>query len=477
MSNSDIGLIGLGVMGENLALNMRDKGFKVSLYNRPHLGKENPAKIFANANPENNAFSAYEGLEDFVSSLKSPKTVMLMIKAGKPVDDVIAQVAPLLSAKDIIIDGGNSDFLDTQLRMQKLASSGILYVGAGISGGEFGARNGPSIMAGGSQEAWPMVKNLLQGIAAKLENGETCCEWIGSGGAGHFVKMVHNGIEYADMQLIAEAYDIMKNLMNLSNSEIADTFAEWNKGKLDSYLIEITSKVMRFKDDNCNFLVDKILDSAGQKGTGKLTSFTALDESVPVTLITQAVFSRFMSAQVSKRKRAAELFPRKEAAAKLTLKSIEDALYVSKIISYAQGFSLMRTASAHYAWNLDYTSIAKIWRKGCIIRSVFLNDISKAFAEKPDLENLLFADFFKTQVQNTMASLRSTVSECALNAQPLPCMFAALSYFDSLTQARSPANLIQAQRDFFGAHTYERIDSPRGEFFHTNWESGKCKQQ
>jgi len=474
MQKSDIGLIGLGVMGENLALNMDENGFKVSLYNREHPGKENPVDTFLKAGGSGKNFEPAYTLEAFTASLKSPRTVMLMIKAGKPVDDVIAQVLPHLSAGDIIIDGGNSDFEDTQRRVDTLSKSGVLFVGAGISGGESGARRGPSIMAGGNPKAWPVVSAILQKIAAKLENGETCCQWVGDGGAGHFVKMVHNGIEYGDMQLIAESYDILKTRIGLTNDETAKIFEAWNKGDLDSYLIEITAKVLAKKDDKGGSLVDYILDAAGQKGTGKLTVKNALELGTPLGLIAQSVFARFLSDFVTRRKKASEIFadakPKSDVSSAPLIGDIENALYVSKVMSYAQGFSLLRAASANFAWHLNYAAIAKIWRKGCIIRSVFLNDIAAAYQKNPDLESLLFDDYFKSKIVAKLPSLRKIVADAALCGLPLACMSAALSYFDGLCQKRSSANLLQAQRDFFGSHTYERIDTPRGQFFHTHWE-------
>ena len=395
---------------------------------------------------------------------------MMMIKAGAPVDEMIEQLLPYMSPGDVIIDGGNSDFHDTERRVKEVEAKGLYFIGSGISGGEEGALHGPSVMPGGSPEAWPIVKDILQGIAAKLDDGTPCCQWIGRGGAGHFVKMVHNGIEYGDMQLISEAYSLLKNRKGLDNDEMSVVFEEWNKGELDSFLIEITKNILRFRDEDGKPLLDKILDVAGQKGTGKWSAIAAMDESDPLTLITEAVYARLLSALYIEREKASGLYPEPvELGENLFVEEIRQALYASKLISYAQGFSLIRRASEHYGWDLDYGTIAQIWRKGCIIRSVFLQKITDAYRKNPKLENLLFDDFFRTKIQKALPSWRKTVAEGALSGVALPAMSSALSYFDGLRTMHSAANLIQAQRDYFGAHTYERTDRERGLFFHTNW--------
>lgn len=473
MHTSDIGLIGLAVMGENLALNFESKGFTVSVYNRLHPGKENVVDRFMRGRGAGKNFIATYSIPELIASLKRPRKVMLMIRAGQPVDDVIEELLPHLEAGDVIIDGGNSDFRDTERRVKRVEEKGLLYVGTGISGGEIGALTGPSIMPGGSVAAWPLVKDLLQSVAAHLDDGTPCCQWIGPGGAGHYVKMVHNGIEYGDMQLIAESYAMLKKYWHLENNEIADVFEEWNEGELNSYLIGITAEICRKPDAAGGYLLDHILDVAGQKGTGKLTAAAALEESDPLTLITEAVHARFLSAIPDERKRAAALY-RSEANEVRHDHSevsglLRHALYASKLISYAQGFSLLNRASAHYGWELDFGMLAKIWRKGCIIRSVFLEQITRAYDALPGLENLLFDDFFRTRILEALPSWRRVTAECLVNGIPVPCMAAALTYFDGLRTLQSSANLIQAQRDYFGAHTYERTDTPRGQFFHTDW--------
>lgn len=415
-------------------------------------------------------FIATHSIEELTDAVKRPRIIMMMIKAGAPVDEMIEQLLPHMSPGDVIIDGGNSDFHDTERRVKKVEAKGLYFVGSGISGGEEGALHGPSVMPGGSPEAWPIVKDILQGIAAKLDDGTPCCQWIGRGGAGHFVKMVHNGIEYGDMQLISEAYSLLKNRKGLDDDEMSVVFEEWNKGELDSFLIEITKNILRFRDEDGKPLLDKILDVAGQKGTGKWSAIAAMDESDPLTLVTEAVYARLLSALYAEREKAAGLYPEPvELGENLFVEEIRQALYASKLISYAQGFSLIRRASEHYGWELDYGTIAQIWRKGCIIRSVFLQKITEAYRKNPKLENLLFDDFFRTKIQNALPSWRKTVSEGALSGVALPAMSSALSYFDGLRTLHSAANLIQAQRDYFGAHTYERTDRERGIFFHTNW--------
>lgn len=473
MHASDIGLIGLAVMGENLALNFESKGFTVSVYNRLHPGRENVVDRFVRGRGQGKHFVATYSLQELVASLKRPRKVMLMIRAGKPVDEVIQELLPYLEPGDVIIDGGNSDFRDTERRVKEIEERGMLYVGTGISGGEIGALTGPSVMPGGSEAAWPLVKDLLQRIAAHLDDGTPCCQWIGRGGAGHYVKMVHNGIEYGDMQLIAESYYMLKAYGQLDNGEIAEIFETWNRGELNSYLLGITAEICRKKESDGKYLLDRILDVAGQKGTGKLTAAAALEEGDPLTLITEAVQARFLSAMPEERRKAAGYY-RPEAVdlcrkRKDLTDSLRHALYASRLISYAQGFSLLRRASGHYGWDLDYGTLAKIWRKGCIIRSVFLEQITRAYDVLPGLENLLFDDFFRNRITEALPAWRLVVAECLLQGIPVPCLAAALTYFDGLCTLHSAANLIQAQRDYFGAHTYERTDAPRGQFFHTDW--------
>lgn len=470
MKKADIGLIGLAVMGENLALNMESKGFTVAVYNRNFPGEEGVVDRFVNGRGKGKNFIATHSIEELTEAVKRPRIIMMMIKAGAPVDEMIEQLLPHMSPGDVIIDGGNSDFHDTERRVKEVEAKGLYFIGSGISGGEEGALHGPSVMPGGSPEAWPIVKDILQGIAAKLDDGTPCCQWIGRGGAGHFVKMVHNGIEYGDMQLISEAYSLLKNRKGLDNDEMSVVFEEWNKGELDSFLIEITKNILRFRDEDGKPLLDKILDVAGQKGTGKWSAIAAMDESDPLTLITEAVYARLLSALYVEREKASGLYPEPvELGENLFVEEIRQALYASKLISYAQGFSLIRRASEHYDWDLDYGTIAQIWRKGCIIRSVFLQKITEAYRKNPKLENLLFDDFFRTKIQKTLPSWRKVVAEGALSGVALPAMSSALSYFDGLRTMYSAANLIQAQRDYFGAHTYERTDRERGLFFHTNW--------
>lgn len=470
MKKADIGLIGLAVMGENLALNMESKGFTVAVYNRNFPGEEGVVDRFVNGRGKGKNFIATHSIEELTEAVKRPRIIMMMIKAGAPVDEMIEQLLPHMSLGDVIIDGGNSDFHDTERRVKEVEAKGLYFIGSGISGGEEGALHGPSVMPGGSPEAWPIVKDILQGIAAKLDDGTPCCQWIGRGGAGHFVKMVHNGIEYGDMQLISEAYSLLKNRKGLDNDEMSVVFEEWNKGELDSFLIEITKNILRFRDEDGKPLLDKILDVAGQKGTGKWSAIAAMDESDPLTLITEAVYARLLSALYVEREKASGLYPEPvELGENLFVEEIRQALYASKLISYAHGFSLIRRASEHYDWDLDYGTIAQIWRKGCIIRSVFLQKITEAYRKNPKLENLLFDDFFRTKIQKALPSWRKVVAEGALSGVALPAMSSALSYFDGLRTMYSAANLIQAQRDYFGAHTYERTDRERGLFFHTNW--------
>lgn len=472
MKASDIGLIGLAVMGENLALNMESKGFQVSVYNRTAPGEEGVVDRFIDGRGKGKNFIGTHSIEELAASVERPRKIMMMVKAGAPVDELIDQLLPYLEPGDVIIDGGNSDFHDTARRVKELEGRGICFVGAGISGGEIGALYGPSIMPGGNPAAWPLIKDILQSIAAKLDDGTPCCQWIGPGGSGHFVKTVHNGIEYGDMQLIAEAYSLLKHRLGLDNEQMSRIFADWNKGELDSFLIGITADILRFRaEDGNGYLLDKILDVAGQKGTGKWSVMAALDENDPLTLITEAVYARLLSAMQIERQRAASLYPKSGVlgVSLITVEAVKQALYAAKLISYAQGFSLLRQASKRYGWELDYGTIAMIWRKGCIIRSVFLEKITAAYDRNPELENLLFDDFFVRKIHESLLAWRQVVAEGALHALALPAMSSGLSYFDGLSTKHSAANLLQAQRDYFGAHTYERVDWERGKFFHTNW--------
>lgn len=467
MKTSDIGLIGLAVMGENLALNIESHGYTVSLFNR----HSEVVTRFVEGRGRGKNFIPTYSIAEFVATIRRPRKIILMIKAGAPVDEMIDKLLPYLSPGDIIIDGGNSDFHDTERRMYELESRGIYYVGTGISGGEEGALHGPSIMPGGSVKAWPEIKGIFQDIAAKLDDGTPCCQWIGKGGAGHFVKMVHNGIEYGDMQLISEAYALLKYRLHLDNEQLHAVFDEWNKGELKSYLIEITADIVNFRDNENGYLLDKILDVAGQKGTGKWSVMAALDENDPLTLITEAVYARMLSALEEEREKASCMFLNEEEITETSINvdSIGEALYAAKLISYTQGFSLMLRASKRYEWQLDLGTIAQIWRKGCIIRSVFLGKITEAYNNEPSLENLLFNSFFRNKILTSLLAWRSVVADGVLSGIPLPCMSASLSYFDGLRTFKSAANLIQAQRDYFGAHLYERVDKPRNEFFHTDW--------
>lgn len=469
-NQADIGLIGLAVMGQNLVMNMNDHGFTVAVFNRTVSKVDD----FLKGPAKNSRVIGAHTLEEFFKALKRPRKVMLMVKAGSPVDDLIEECMPFLEKGDIVIDGGNSHFPDSARREKALREKGIFFIGAGISGGEEGARHGPSIMPGGSAEAWPLVKPIFQGIAAKAEeDGLPCCEWVGDGGSGHYVKMVHNGIEYGDMQLICEAYQLMKEVLELSAAEIQGIFADWNKGVLKSYLIEITSQIFGVKDTDGKLVLDKILDVAGQKGTGKWTAIIALDLGIPVTLIGEAVFARCLSAMKEQRLKAASIFKkptiRFTGDKKAFIEDIKQALYASKIVSYAQGFMLLASAASEYKWKLDYGSIALMWRAGCIIRSKFLNDIKTAYVKNPALDNLLFDDFFKKEIQGAEPAWRRVLMQATQFGIAVPSFSTALSFFDGLCTAQLPANLLQAQRDFFGAHTYERIDQPRGKFFHTNW--------
>ena len=467
---SDIGLIGLAVMGENLVLNMESKGFRVSVFNRT---VEKVDKFVEGRGKGLNIYGAHS-LEDFVASLKSPRKVFLMVKAGAAVDAFIDRLIPVLDPGDIIIDGGNTHFPDTARRTAYVESKGLLYVGTGVSGGEEGALKGPSMMPGGSPAAWPYVKPIFQGICAKVEGGSPCCDWVGEGGAGHFVKMVHNGIEYGDIQLICECYQIMKDILGMSNEEMHETFAEWNKGDLDSYLIEITRDILAKKDEDGRYVLDYILDTAGQKGTGKWTAISALDQGVPLTLIGESVFARCLSAQKEERVAASEVLegpaPAKfKGDREAFLEDLRKALFAAKVVSYAQGYALMRAAAKEYGWNLNYGGIALMWRGGCIIRSVFLGKIKEAFDKNPDIANILLDPYFSGKLAEAQQGWRNVLCIAMQNGVPAPCLTAGLQYYDGYRCKRLPANLLQAQRDLFGAHTYERTDRPRGEFFHTNW--------
>lgn len=463
--SSDIGLIGLAVMGQNLVLNMDEKGFRVSVFNRTADKMEN----FLKGPAHSTSVSGFTSLKEFVASLKRPRKIILMVKAGAPVDELIEQLLLLLEKGDIIIDGGNSNFKDTERRVEYVRQKGLLFLGVGISGGEEGARHGPSIMPGGDVRAWPFVKPIFQAIAAKVEENEVCCDWVGSGGAGHFVKMVHNGIEYGDMEIIAEVYDLIKRGMHKSNLEIAHYFDQWNTGHLKSYLVEITATVLKKKDQDGLCLVDFILDVAGQKGTGKWTVESALELGMPLSLITESVFQRFLSSLLSVRNEASRLFSNTcTASCCPSVEELESALYVAKIISYVQGFLLLKEASSVFGWNLNLGASALLWRGGCIIRSVFLNKIKEAYVRKPDLSLLAFDPYFQAELVRHMPALRSVVRFATESGIPIPCLASALAFFDSIRSERLPTNVIQAQRDLFGAHTFERTDAPRGTFFHEN---------
>ncbi|RWS15329.1 6-phosphogluconate dehydrogenase: decarboxylating-like isoform X1 [Dinothrombium tinctorium] len=467
-AEADIALIGLAVMGQNLILNMNDHGFTVCAYNRT---TDKVDHFLANEAKGTKVVGA-KSLQEMVSKLKKPRRVMLLVKAGQAVDDFIAKLEPLLEPGDIIIDGGNSEYKDTQRRCKELKAKGFYYVGSGVSGGEEGARYGPSLMPGGHQEAWPHIKDIFQSIAAKVD-GQPCCDWVGDDGAGHFVKMVHNGIEYGDMQLCCEAFHIMKDVLGMSYDEMSEVFNEWNKGELCSFLIEITSDILKYKEKDGKHLLPKILDSAGQKGTGKWTAISALEYGVPVTLIGESVFARCLSALKEERVKASQVLkgPSKvkfEGDKKAFIEHIRKALYASKIISYAQGFMLMREAAKIHNWRLNYGGIALMWRGGCIIRSVFLNDIKNAFDKNPELSNLLLDDFFRDAIHNCQESLREVVATAAKLGIPKPAFSTALDFYDGYRSNVLPANLIQAQRDYFGAHTYELLTQP-GKFIHTNW--------
>jgi 6-phosphogluconate dehydrogenase len=469
-ANCDIGLIGLAVMGQNLVLNMNDHGFRVAVFNRTVSKVDD----FLADEAKGTHVAGAHSIEELVQSLKRPRRVMLMVKAGDTVDQMIDQVAPHLEKGDIIIDGGNSLYSDTNRRTKSLNEKGILFIGTGVSGGEEGARHGPSIMPGGNPEAWPHVKDIFQSIAAKVEDGTPCCDWVGEAGAGHYVKMVHNGIEYGDMQLIGEAYHLLKESLGLNADELHDVFAEWNKSELDSYLIEITAEIFAKKDDDGTPLIDKILDTAGQKGTGKWTAISALDLGMPVTLIGEAVFARCLSALKEERVAASKVLagPKHNQDAhdhKVFIEDVRRALYCSKIISYAQGYMLLRAAAKEEGWNLNMGGIALMWRGGCIIRSRFLGKIKEAYERNPQLTNLLLDEFFQGVLNDYHGAWRRALIHGIGYGVPTPAFSTALAFYDGYRTERLPANLLQAQRDFFGAHTYERVDKPRGQFFHSNW--------
>ena len=473
MSKADIGLIGLAVMGQNLVLNMDDHGYTVAVFNRT----VSKVDAFIAGPAKGTKVIGTHSIVELANVLKRPRRVMLMIKAGQAVDDFIELLIPHMEEGDIIIDGGNSNYNDTMRRTAYLESEGLLYIGTGVSGGEEGARFGPSIMPGGSPEAWPHVKPILQAIAAKVPdgdpNGAPCCDWVGENGAGHYVKMVHNGIEYGDMQIISEAYQLMKEGLGMTNDEMSAVLGEWNAGKLDSYLIEISRDILAHRDADGNAVIDLILDTAGQKGTGKWTAISSLEMGIPLTLIGEAVYARFLSALLDERKAAAQVLngpAARFAGDKATLlRDLHDAVYAAKIISYTQGYMLMQAAAKEYGWNLNYGGIALMWRGGCIIRSAFLGKIKEAFDDDPALSNLMLAPYFETAVEEAQSGWRRVVARAVELGIPVPAMSAALAFYDGYRRKRVSANMIQAQRDYFGAHTYERVDKPRGQFFHTNW--------
>lgn len=473
-NKTDIGLIGLAVMGENLALNMASKGWHVSVYNRTVPGiEEGVVDRFINGRAKGKNIEGFTDIPSFVESIEIPRKIMMMVRAGNAVDELMEQLFPYLSPGDILIDGGNSNYEDTNRRVKLAESKGFFFVGAGVSGGEEGALNGASIMPGGSVAAWPEVKPILQSIAAKASDGTPCCDWIGPAGSGHFVKMIHNGIEYGDMQLIAEAYWVMKNLLDLENEEMANVFSHWNEGKLRSYLIEITANILRHTDKSGGYLLDKILDAAGQKGTGKWSVINAMELGMPLGLIATAVFERSLSAQKELRETASRQFQCKRTQAVYNkpelVKEIYAALYASKLVSYAQGFAVLQRASDTFGWKLNLASIARMWRGGCIIRSIFLNDIAAAFEAKDKPQNLLLAPYFRDEIKGLLSGWKTLVVQAMREELPVPAFSSALNYFYSLVSANLPANMIQAQRDYFGAHTFERKDELRGQFFHENW--------
>lgn len=470
--SGDIGLVGLAVMGQNLVLNMAEKGWHVVVYNRT----SDKVEQFLRGPAQGFSVSGAESLKDFVHKLKRPRKIFLMIKAGDAVDALIEQLAPLLEPGDIILDGGNSHYVDTERRVKSLEEKGLLFLGVGVSGGEEGARHGPSIMPGGNLAGWDFVKEILQSIAAKAQDGQPCCHWVGNGGAGHYVKMVHNGIEYGDMQIIGEAYHILREVGQLTYKELQEVFLGWNKGVLQSYLIEITADILGYKNERGEMTLDTILDAAGQKGTGKWTGCSALELGEPVTLIAEAVFARCLSAKKALRQIFSKKYKKSSGTLSVSKENliayVHDALYASKIISYAQGFMLMREAATSFSWELQYGDIALLWREGCIIRSAFLENIYKAFKKDPALENILLDDFFVQTLSSAEKGWRAGIVVAVEQGIAVPCFATALSFFDGITTERLPANLLQAQRDYFGAHTYEKLDSPRGTFFHTDWSGG-----
>ena len=466
---SDIALIGLAVMGQNLVLNMNDHGYAVSVYNRT----TSVTDAFLAGPAQDTRIRGFHDLKDMVASLKKPRRIVILVQAGPAVDAVIEQVFPLVEPGDIIVDLGNTHYPDTERRWAALRERDIRFIGSGVSGGEEGARHGPSIMPGGDPDAWPYIRDIFQSISAKVD-GEPCCDWVGEGGAGHYVKMVHNGIEYGDMQLICEAYNLLHEGLGLSYDDLHQVFSQWNEGELDSYLIEITRDIMAYRDEDGSVLVDKILDTAGQKGTGKWTGISALELGMPVTLIGEAVFARCVSALKDERVAASKILSGPDSTIsgvdhQAFIDDVRQALYASKIVSYAQGYMLLREAAREYGWNLNYGGIALMWRGGCIIRSVFLGKIKEAFEKNPELDNLLLDEFFKEAIAKGQASWRRVIAKAIEVGIPVPAFTTALAFFDSYRRERLPANLLQAQRDYFGAHTYERVDAARGEFFHTNW--------
>ena len=468
-TQSDIGLIGLGVMGTSLALNMESHGFKVSVHNRTSKQIDD----LVNNRSINGGLKGFEDLNDFVVSIKKPRKIMLMVVAGKVVDDYINKLTPLIEEDDIIIDAGNSHYPDSIRRTKELEAQGFKFIGLGVSGGEEGALKGPSMMPGGSFSAWPEVRDIFQSISAKVDDNVPCCDWIGEDGSGHFVKMVHNGIEYGDMQLICEAYQIMKDVLKMSNDEMHEVFKKWNEGELSSYLIEITADILKYKEKDGTYLVDNILDTAGEKGTGKWTAAVALELGSSLTLIGEAVFARYLSSLKDQRVEASKQLNGPvvnfSGDKEQVLNDLHDALYASKIVSYAQGYTLLTNAAKQFNWNLNYGGIALMWRGGCIIRSVFLTKINDAYKNNPEINNLLLDPFFKNVINNSQKGWRQIITVAITNGIPIPAMTSSLSYFDGYKSEKLPANLLQAQRDYFGAHTYERLDGNKGEFFHTDW--------
>lgn len=471
MNQADIGLIGLAVMGENLVLNMASHGIHVAVYNRTTSRVDE----FLSGRAQGQPISGVYSLSELISKLKKPRRVMLMVQAGSAVDSVIEELIPLLDNGDIIIDGGNSNYRDTIRRTNDLNKKNLLFIGTGVSGGEEGALKGPSIMPGGNSKAWPFVRDIFQSIAAKVETGDPCCEWVGDGGAGHYVKMIHNGIEYGDMQMICEAYHILRQIISMEPDEMADVFSNWNKSELDSYLIEITADILNKKDEESGKpMIDLILDTAGQKGTGKWTGIDALQLGAVATAITEAVYSRSLSALKEERVAASKILngPQYQpfnGDRDGFVDDVKNALFASKICSYAQGFQLLSMAAAENGWSLNYGNIALMWRGGCIIRAQFLDRIKDAFEKDNQLPNLLVAPYFQQAIENAQNSWRNVITTAVTHGVPVPAFSSALAYFDGYRSAQLPANLLQAQRDYFGAHTYERSDKERGKFFHTNW--------